>query len=79
LDLVTGGVLRGGHADDVAGSHIEFGTVPRAYEAKLFKFTVSEGSAIVSAQILDAVHLLIVSDQDHKAVKDFHGFGLPLR
>lgn len=79
LDLVAGGIFRGGHADDVAGSHIEFGTVPRAYEAKLVEFTVAEGSAIVGAQILDAVHLLIVSDQDHKAVKDFDGFGLPLR
>lgn len=79
LDLVARGILRGGHADDATGSHIELGTVPWAYDTKVFEFTVAEGSAVVSAQVLDAKDLLIVSDQDHKAVKDVHGFGLPLR
>ncbi len=75
-NVVTGGVFRCGHAHNMPISNIKLGSMPRANQAKSFEFTIAQGPSVVSAQILDAVNLVVEANQYHKAVEHFHGLGL---
>ena len=52
-------------------SHVKFGSVPGAHQAKPVEFPIAQRSTIMRAQILDGVHVAIDGNHHHKAVIDF--------
>jgi hypothetical protein len=75
-NLVAGGVFGCGHAHDLPISNIELGSMPRTNQAKSFEFAVAQGPSVMGAQILNAVDLVVETNQNYKSIEHFHGLGL---
>lgn len=71
-DLMAWRILGRRHAQHVAISNIEFGSMARAYQTESLEFTVTECPTVVRTKIFDAVDVVVVTDEDDKTVENFH-------
>jgi hypothetical protein len=56
-------------------ANIKLRAVAWADQAIAIEFTVAKGTAIVRAQVFDAINLCIVSDEHNIAIENLHGLG----
>lgn len=57
-------------------ANVELGAVTWANQTKAVEFAIAEGSTVVGAQVLNAVDLVVETNQNHEAIEDLHRLGL---
>jgi len=67
---VSGGVLRGRHRLRLAGSHVELRAVPRTGDLAVAKSPFAQRSAVVRADVVDAVDVAVDLAQNDDPLAD---------